>query len=117
MSALARSGSLARSMPLMMMEPFVGAITPVIIRIVVVFPAPLGPSKPKISPARALNETLRTAATSLNVFERFVTYNKSDSMTKRLSPSGYLQYSAIVLWLPECVYENIHATGPMQEVP
>src|SRR5688500_1886190 len=41
---------------------------PVIMRMVVVFPAPLRPSSPVMVPLRTLNETPSTARTSPNVF-------------------------------------------------
>src|SRR5688572_2410088 len=50
------------------MFPESGRKIPVIIRIVVVFPAPLRPSRPVIVPRRTVNETPSTARTFPNVF-------------------------------------------------
>src|SRR5690554_3852954 len=47
-----------------MILPESGAVIPMIIRIVVVLPAPLGPSIPRISPARAWKETFLTTCFS-----------------------------------------------------
>src|SRR6202011_5183834 len=46
--------------------PRSGIKIPKIIRIVVVLPAPLGPSKPNVVPAGTVNETSRPATTSPN---------------------------------------------------
>jgi hypothetical protein len=46
----AARGSLRRSVPAIAMRPRDGRITPHAIAIVVVLPAPLGPSRPKNSP-------------------------------------------------------------------
>ena len=54
--------------------PEVGGMTPVIIRIVVDFPAPFGPKKPKISPRLTVNETPFTARLGPNSFMRFSTW-------------------------------------------
>ena len=45
--------------------------TPVIILIVVVFPAPFGPKRPTISPCFIENEILSTAIRSPNFFVKF----------------------------------------------
>jgi hypothetical protein len=47
------------------MLPLVGRIRPIIIRIVVVLPAPLGPTNPKIWPSSTENVTPRNASTRL----------------------------------------------------
>src|SRR6185295_4727876 len=52
------------------MEPAVGVTTPSSIWIVVVFPAPFGPSKPRISPGLMSNEISLTAMDSPNRFTR-----------------------------------------------
>src|SRR6266850_353137 len=49
------------SKPATFTEPEVGGRTPVMIRMVVVFPAPFGPRKPRISPLSTLNVTSLTA--------------------------------------------------------
>jgi hypothetical protein len=48
--ALAASGRARRSIPATVMLPLVGRRIPAIIRIVVVLPAPFGPSRPNSSP-------------------------------------------------------------------
>src|SRR5436189_3611025 len=52
------------------MFPLSGLVIPTIIRIVVVFPAPLGPRKPNTLPGRTSNDSPSTAVKSPN---RFVT--------------------------------------------
>src|SRR5439155_18207764 len=53
--------------------PEVAGMKPVMIRMVVVFPAPLGPRKPRICPSAAVNETSRIAARSPYRLLRFAT--------------------------------------------
>ena len=53
--------SVASGIPSMRITPSVGSSTPRIMLIVVVLPAPFGPSSPTISPAPTSNETLSTA--------------------------------------------------------
>ena len=57
-------------MPKTSAEPDVGSIKPVIIRIVVDFPAPLGPRKPNTSPLPTDKEILLTAKIGPNLFVR-----------------------------------------------
>src|SRR5436309_5486870 len=52
--------------------PDVGLIRPTSMRIVVVFPAPFGPRKPKISPRCSSNETLSTMVLSPMILVRVV---------------------------------------------
>src|SRR5512147_1709498 len=54
-------------------EPSVGESRPVSIRMVVDFPAPLGPRKPKISPTGTSNERRSTATKSPKRRSRFST--------------------------------------------
>src|SRR6185436_6478436 len=61
MRVLTPSGSRPTSMPPTIAVPDVGFSRPHSIRIVVDFPAPLLPRKPKISPRRTSNDTLSTA--------------------------------------------------------
>src|SRR3954471_10532815 len=64
MTPIERRTSAARfvtSKPLMTTVPLVGGSSVVIIRISVDLPAPLGPSRPKISPASTANDTPLTA--------------------------------------------------------
>src|SRR5688500_754103 len=56
---------------MMLRLPDVRRVTPPIIFIVVDFTAPLGPSRPKDSPAGTVNEMPSTAATPPYVFVRF----------------------------------------------
>src|SRR5271166_3272813 len=58
------SGSEATSCPSIFAHPAVIGINVVIIRIKVDFPAPFGPSNPKISPSLTANETSSTAVNS-----------------------------------------------------
>src|SRR5512140_2680956 len=64
------SGSRATSKPLTVARPSVGASSPQRIRMVVDFPAPLGPRKPKISPAATSSDTWSTATKSPKRFTR-----------------------------------------------
>ena len=64
MRARARAGAIRRFAPATCSEPLVAGNNPHSIRNVVVLPAPLGPSKPKISPRRTSNEVLATAVKS-----------------------------------------------------
>ena len=57
-------GSFATSWPAMRAFPAVIGISVVIMRISVDFPAPFGPSSPKISPSFTLKETSSTAVKS-----------------------------------------------------
>jgi hypothetical protein len=57
----------------MVAMPFVGRVRVESIRIVVLFPAPLGPSKPKISPFFMSNVMLSTATKSPKVLVKFWT--------------------------------------------
>ena len=52
---------IVRDEPATLADPLVGGMYPVRIRIVVVFPAPLGPRKPRISPLGTSNEMSSTA--------------------------------------------------------
>src|SRR5713101_7666420 len=53
--------------------PSVGGMKPVIIRMVVDFPAPFGPRNPSTSPRSTENDTPSTARFGPNVFTRFST--------------------------------------------
>ena len=57
------SGSRTGSWPSTLTLPAVTSVRPSIIRMVVVLPAPFGPSRPKISPRPTVNEMPSTAAT------------------------------------------------------
>src|SRR5690606_12568678 len=61
----AASGSLATSLPSTRTRPPSGRISVYSIRSVVVLPAPLGPSRPVISPSRASKPTSSTATTGV----------------------------------------------------
>src|SRR5436309_11961249 len=69
-SCRALCGSLVTLCPLTNASPEVGAIRVHSILIVVVFPAPLGPSKPKTSPFLTLKETSLSAITVLGFFRK-----------------------------------------------
>src|SRR5215470_321131 len=70
----ASSGWVTGSSPSRAIVPLVGRSRVVSIWIVVVLPAPLGPRKAKISPARTSNEMPSTALTSPKVLTRFWTW-------------------------------------------
>src|SRR5258708_39563196 len=53
--------------------PSVGGMKPVLIRMVVDFPAPFGPRKPSTSPRSTENDTPSTARFGPNVFTKFST--------------------------------------------
>src|SRR5690554_1572193 len=71
--------------PKRLMEPASGRMSPVSIFIVVVLPAPFGPTNPNISPRRTSKLTSRTASTFLrkkpmrNVFCRFCAFRRISS--------------------------------------
>src|SRR3954470_6144575 len=77
----------SRSLPSHSIEPASGKKTPVIIRIVVVFPAPLRPSSPVIVPRWTVNETPSTARRAPNVFTTSRTDQTTDirKLSQRLS--------------------------------
>src|SRR5574341_1146029 len=64
--------SLTRT-PSMTMSPTAGVSNPAIMRRTVVFPLPLGPSKPRSSPSLTAKETPVTASTEPNCLERLRT--------------------------------------------
>src|ERR1700683_4038458 len=66
------SGCVATSNPLTLALPEVGVSNPQSTRIVVDFPAPLGPRKPKISPLDTSRETWSTATNEPKVLTRSV---------------------------------------------
>src|SRR6187200_2876107 len=77
------------SRPSMRISPLSGRSSVVNIWIVVVFPAPFGPRKAKISPAATLKDTPSTAFTSPNFLTRFSTRIMVLSPGAfRLSPEG-----------------------------
>src|ERR1700722_12656638 len=71
MRRLTSSGCLLTSKPPTTARPDVGAISPHSTRIVVDFPAPLGPRKPKISPACTSRFNSATAVKSPKCLLRF----------------------------------------------
>ena len=73
MAAFTFSDSDLISNPATIPFPEVGFNSPHSIRIAVVFPAPLAPRKPKISPLPTSNEMLSTAVKFPNFFVRFST--------------------------------------------
>src|SRR5450759_109337 len=66
-------GSLVTDNPLITVSPDVGSRYPHIILIVVLLPAPLGPSNPKISPLPMVKETPLTASCLPKVLTKFCT--------------------------------------------
>src|SRR6266540_3941141 len=73
MSFLAGMGFSTMSCPPTDTLPAVGGMNPVIIRIVVDLPAPLGPRKPRISPRSTENVTPATARFVPKCFSKFST--------------------------------------------
>ncbi|OQC26274.1 MAG: hypothetical protein BWX70_02358 [Verrucomicrobia bacterium ADurb.Bin070] len=73
MQRLAATGSVAISWPQIVAVPAVGGMNPVIIRIVVDFPAPFGPRKPRTSPFSTEKETPLTAWNEPKSFLRLLT--------------------------------------------
>src|SRR5438093_3047756 len=69
MLSLTRSGSVATSRPATVADPPVGVSRPHSMRIAVVFPEPLGPRMPKVSPVKILNVTSSTARTAPKCLE------------------------------------------------
>src|SRR5512143_2239242 len=67
------TGSAAASMPSIRISPRSGCISVYRQRSVVVLPAAFGPSRPVISPSRAMNDTPSTATTLPNRLCRFLT--------------------------------------------
>src|SRR2546422_498504 len=63
-SRLAATGSRSTSCPPTRIAPPVGRTMPTMLRKVVVFPAPVGPTSPSTSPGPPLNDKSRTAATA-----------------------------------------------------
>lgn len=61
-SRLAATGSCVTSCPPTRIVPVVGRTIPTMLRSVVVFPAPLGPTSPSTSPGATRNERSRTAS-------------------------------------------------------
>jgi hypothetical protein len=59
----ARAARLGTGSPNSDAEPPLGRMSPIRMRMVVVLPAPFGPTKPKISPGSTANEMPSTATT------------------------------------------------------
>src|SRR6266550_2604203 len=74
MSRRAGMGCSTISKPPTVTLPSVGGIKPVIMRMVVDLPAPLGPRKPSTSPRSTENETPSTARLGPNVLTKFSTF-------------------------------------------
>src|SRR3954463_15274421 len=73
MSRLASIGASTMLWPPMVTSPSLGGMKPVIIRMVVLLPAPFGPRKPSTSPFSTVKETPLTATFGPNVFFKFRT--------------------------------------------
>src|SRR6516162_1846498 len=67
------AGAARYSRPLTRTRPAVGSSRPAIIRIVVDFPAPLGPTKPVTRPGSTVNDTPSSATAGPNLLRRPVT--------------------------------------------
>src|SRR5437773_7106340 len=74
MRRLAGMGFSSMLKPPTVTVPSVGGMNPVIIRIEVDLPAPLGPRKPSTSPRSTENETPSTARFGPNVLTKFSTF-------------------------------------------
>src|SRR6185503_12843075 len=85
---LNRAARLGIAWPRIVAEPAVGRSRPISVRIVVVLPAPFGPTKPKIWPRATENVTPRSASTFLrrsgvrNVLRRSRTSIAAESKTR-----------------------------------
>src|SRR5687768_16452152 len=73
MSRLASIGLSTMLWPPTVTSPSVGGMKPVIMRMVVLLPAPLGPRKPNTSPLSTEKETPFTATFWPNIFFKFRT--------------------------------------------
>jgi hypothetical protein len=65
--------------------------------IVVVFPAPLGPSKPKISPDSTVMSNLSTAVSELNAFVNWLVSIMLVIEFSSLSTVGYMRHGFIFI--------------------
>src|ERR1039457_4889239 len=83
------SGCFPTSNPLTDACPEVGVNSPHSIRMVVDFPAPLGPRKPKISPFLTRSETWSTATNAPNVFTRSSISTAHSLVMNAASSSSY----------------------------
>src|SRR5688572_20315429 len=85
-------------------EPSVGGIKPVIMRMLVDFPAPLGPRKPRTSPFATVNETPFTATFGPKSFLRFWTWIMDGSVCVRWRqlPYGLSCGHAETIFWPFC---------------
>ena len=97
------------SYPPIVAVPFVGLVNVASIRMVVVFPAPFGPSKPKISHSLTSNEMLSTAVKSPNFFVRFFT-SIIVWFSKLSSP--VLEYILLQYISPKYKYSFLHLGRP-----
>src|SRR3954465_9477741 len=74
MGGLASMGSSTMLWPPMVTSPSVGGMKPVIMRMVVLLPAPFGPRKPNTSPFSTVKETPLTATFGPKDFFKFRTF-------------------------------------------
>ena len=70
------SASFTMSCPPMRAVPEVGGVSVVIMRISVVFPAPFGPSSPKISPSRDVEADVVHRHQIAELFHQMVDFNR-----------------------------------------
>ena len=94
-----------RRIPSMVTDPLVGAISPASIRIVVVLPAPLGPSSATISPCATSRLTSSTAmrAPKRRLRPRAaITGSPRRTHTTRASPAAGPSRRRTARWAPAC---------------
>src|ERR1700761_1945463 len=97
-----------RSIPVIAMRPLVGSRTPRIILMVVVFPAPLGPSRPRISCVPSSKESPSTATSFPYCFERFATARIGEDIEYRVQNTehGTQGLVACVPYSASCVLRS-----------
>src|SRR5512147_2883370 len=92
----------AMSTPSMRMTPEVGSSTPRIMLMVVVLPAPLGPSRPTISLRRTSNEMPSTASVAPYAFLRSLTESTPDIVFSDASSLTFVAYKLVSYACPCC---------------
>src|SRR5260370_30514106 len=93
------------------MEPESGKKMPVIMRMVVVFPAPFRPSRPVIVPRRTVNETPSTARTAPNVLTTLRTSNTTDISRTLPRPETLRQDRPGILEAAYCTWAGGQGLG------
>ena len=82
------SRAVRRSLPATRSRPLVAGSSPHSIRKVVVLPAPLGPSRPKISPRWTQNEVLSTAVNAPEALDQITHFNHDVIRRTSVSAAG-----------------------------